>query len=229
MRDQITVCLTMGRRPDLLRRTLGSLGSALDGMRIIAINDFGDAETNDVFDEICPDGQRIDLGQKAGHHPAVDAMYREVTTPFVFHIEDDWVFHRQDFLDQAMGLLQTDPDISVVCVREVSDFPQDAEGGAAPRSVQSAGGNYFRLDHLHDQWHGYTFNPHLGRIALWEQLGGFSGFRKERHISRRLRAIGLHTAYLDPGACTHIGEEASVTEARVPLEKRLKNWLLRKG
>jgi hypothetical protein len=228
MNDKITVCMTMGRRPDLLRQTLESLGPDLDGLRVLAINDFGDEATNAAFASLCPQGQRINLGEQVGHHAAVDALYREVQTPFIFHLEDDWGFHQHGFLTRAKALLQSDPAISIVCFRDISDFPQHAEWGNTPQSVTSDAGNYIRLDHLHDQWHGFTFNPHLGRRALWEKLGGFSGFRKERHISRQVRALGQFTAYLDPGACAHIGWETSVTEAKVPLEKRLKNWFLRK-
>jgi hypothetical protein len=228
MNDAITVCMTMGRRPDLLRQTFESLGAELDGLPVLAINDFGDSETNEMFAQVCPQGRRIDLGRQVGHHPAVDALYGEVRTPFIFHLEDDWGFHRQGFLGQARALLQSDPGISIVCLRDVSDFPQSVDWGDAPRSVHDDAGDYVRLDHLHDQWHGFTFNPHLGRKALWERLGGFSGFRKERHISRHVRGQGQFTAYMDPGACAHIGWETSVTEAKVPLEKRLKNWFLRK-
>lgn len=42
MNDAITVCMTMGRRPDLLRQTFESLGAELDGLPVLAINDFGD-------------------------------------------------------------------------------------------------------------------------------------------------------------------------------------------
>ena len=105
----VTICITMGLRPDVLQQTLESLGPELRKLPIIGINDFGDAETSAVFDRLCPHGQRIDLGKQVGHHPAVDAMYAKVRTPYVFHMEDDWEFPRHDFLDDALPSLPPRP------------------------------------------------------------------------------------------------------------------------
>ena len=60
----VTICITMGLRPDVLQQTLESLGPELRKLPIIGINDFGDAETSAVFDRLCPHGQRIDLGKQ---------------------------------------------------------------------------------------------------------------------------------------------------------------------
>ncbi|WP_127109034.1 glycosyltransferase [Pararhodobacter zhoushanensis] len=227
MRDDITVCMTMGRRPDLLRRTLDSLRPDIDGLAVLAINDFGDEATNEVFAEICPQGRRLDLGGRVGHHRAVDALYSAVTTPYIFHLEDDWLFTRHGFLPEARRLLDSDPSLSAVCFRGMTEFAEHAARDESRRRVVSDAGAYVRLDDLHREWHGFTFNPHLARKALWQSLGGFSGFKKERHVSRHVRSLGQVIAYASPGACAHIGEDDSVSVAKVPIEKRLKNWFLR--
>src|SRR5690606_30234712 len=72
--DKITMCLTIGRRPDLLRQTLETL-RGLPPLPVIAINDFRDEETNAVFREFYPEGLLLDPGRHLGHHGAVDAMY----------------------------------------------------------------------------------------------------------------------------------------------------------
>ena len=226
MRDDITVCMTMGRRPDLLRRTLDSLRPDIEGLPVLAINDFNDLATNEIFAQICPQGRRIDLGGQVGHHRAVDALYSEVTTPYIFHLEDDWLFTRHGFLPEARRLLEADPAISVVCFRGMTGFAEHAARDESRRRVVTDAGAYVRLDDLHREWHGYTFNPHLARKALWDEMGGFAGQKKERHISRHLRSQGQFIAYASPGACTHIGAENSTLEAKLPLEKRFKNWFL---
>jgi hypothetical protein len=75
MKNEITLCLTIGRRPILLRETLASLLHRAEFKQIIAINDFRDQETNDVFKELCPTGILINPNQQLGHHCAVDLMY----------------------------------------------------------------------------------------------------------------------------------------------------------
>lgn len=73
------------------------------------------------------------------------------------------------------------------------------------------GVSYARLDVLHDQWHGYTFNPHLISTDTLREIGKFGAFKKERHVSRFLRKKGKYVAYIQPGACQHIGEDQSVS------------------
>lgn len=50
----VTLCITMGRRPDLLHQTLSSLLQHAQFDSIIAINDFRDDETNQVFKRYAP-------------------------------------------------------------------------------------------------------------------------------------------------------------------------------
>lgn len=214
----------MGRRPDLLHQTLESL-AGLPPVPALAINDFGDEETNEVFRKFFPDGQIVGPGYNIGHHPAIDELYRHVKTPFIFHIEDDWQFNRVDFFLQASQLLQADPMISSVGLRDVNDFPASNIDADNPRIETLNGIEFERLDHLHDQWHGYTFNPHIARLSTWQELKGFSKFKKERHISRHLRAQGSYVAYLRPGPCRHIGDDRSTHLKAPSLFKRCKNWL----
>lgn len=221
--DQITHCMTIGRRPDLLQKTLLSL-QGLPAMRLHAVNDFGDIETNEMLMACVPDAKLVDLGRKAGHHPAVDALYATVETPYIFHNEDDWGFSRCDFLDAALRLLDTNPALISVCLRDTQDMPLSAEDRAKVLNCSEAGITYQRLDHLHDQWHGYTFNPHVIRKSVWTDLGGYSQFEKERHISRHLRAKGGYVAFLTPASCSHIGDGQSTHLKPPSLFKRFKTW-----
>ena len=223
MSDNVTLCITMGRRPDLLGQTLDSLRDVLSSMPVLGINDFRDAETGDVFRALCPHGTLIDPGRKLGHHAAVDALYSQVATPYIFHCEDDWRFTGSDFLAPAIALLDSEPLMSSVCLRALSDMSADEQSGAI-RHTSALHQDYVRLDAMQDQWYGYTFNPHIGRLALWRDIGGFAQFPKERHISRHLRQQGRFVAYTSPGMCTHIGEANSVSVPRLPLFTRVKRW-----
>lgn len=221
----VTLCLTIGRRPDLLRQTLTSLMGLDHFAKIIAINDFRDQETNDMFMSLCPEGQLISLDKQLGHHGAVDFMYQKVKTPYVLHCEDDWLFDVHLDIPRAIDLLNSDSNISQVCLRHISDFQFPKEIALQLTSAKTATSQYFRLDSTHPQWHGYTFNPHIALLETWKTLGGFSHFKKERHISRHLRKKGMFTAYIDPGSCVHIGDESSVSN---DLAKPNRMRLLRK-
>lgn len=221
----ITLCLTIGNRPQELRQTLISLQSHASFENIIAVNDFRDEPSNEVFRELCPSGKLVLLDERVGHHRAVDAMYQHINTPYVFHCEDDWFFDAApDFL-AAIGFLE-DPNTSVVCFRNALDVLRDKPGGLKPSMHMFKENSGLRLDHLHPLWHGFSFNPHLTKLALWQKLGGFSRFGSEKEISASLRAGKRFVVYSEPGACRHIGDGVSVSGSNhKSLFKRFKLWL----
>ncbi|MDO5651395.1 MAG: glycosyltransferase [Moraxella sp.] len=220
MNRDTTLCLTIGKRPDELKRTLESLFVKQKFANIIAINDFGDDATSDVFRALCPHGRLIELERQVGHHQAVDAMYRYVKTPYILHCEDDWLFDGELDLTSAKLLLECE-DFAVVCFRDLADFPDYEDCKNEVIFEQLGEVRYARKDHLHEQWHGFTFNPHLTKTTLWQSLdGGFSHFKKERHISRYFKKHKKIVAFIQPASCRHIGENISVAN---PNEKR--SWL----
>lgn len=127
MDSSIALCITIGRRPELLRQTLESLLGRAEFKQIIAINDFRDEETNEVFRNLCPSGTLISLTEQLGHHRAVDAMYAKVKTPYVLHCEDDWLFDQDLRIAESIQLLNALPDVSMVCLRKYADFGHDPE------------------------------------------------------------------------------------------------------
>ncbi len=213
----ITMCLTIGGRPEVLERTLHSILPQASFAQIIAVNDYRDAASSAVFQRLCPTGLLIVPETQMGHHPIVDRMYSQVQTPYIFHGEDDWFFEQGLDLNRARTLLNADAAISSVCLRKIEDFPFDAQEVGKIVSGSAADIDYYRLDGLHEQWHGYTFNPHLIARETVQQIGAFAQFKKERHLSRHLRAQNKFTAFIKPGVCHHIGE---VSMANPPAKSR---------
>ncbi len=209
--DEVTLCMTIGNRPELLDQTLGSLLALHTFKHVVAINDFGDAASNAVFRRHCPHGLLVQAPPGNGHHKAIDLLYAQVHTPHIFHIEDDWHFATPIPFAAIFEALATHPRISQVCLRNLDDFaPQGILSNAQP-VADCAALPLFSLTALHDQWYGYTFNPHVTTTRLIKALSPFSAHRKERYISRTLRHNGLYTAFLHPGGCTHLGDDHSVT------------------
>lgn len=206
----ITACLTMGRRPELLELTLKSLCPALKFMPVLAVNDFGDGETNEVFRHLCPQGVIVESKPGLGHHRVVDLMYERVRTDLIFHFED-WEFNRTDFFEDCVSVLDQDPSVSSVCARWIGDFLDGSKLNAARLIKRADGADTFDLSEVHDQWYGFTFNPSVYRKSIWSDIGGYTAFKKERHISRHLRGLGYNVRFLDNGACRHIGAENSVS------------------
>lgn len=216
MNSELDLCLTIGRRPHLLRQTLQSLLLRANFNQIIAINDFRDQETNDVFKEFCPTGILINLDEHIGHHRAVDLMYSKVSSPYILHCEDDWIFNSDLMLEESIQLLKWNKNIGSVCLRKIEDLNLSEEQQSKSITMQHGDIEFCRLDGTHNQWHGFTFNPHISSLSHWKGFGPYSAFKKERHISRKLRSTGTFVAYLQPGSCVHIGIDASVSN---PIKK----------
>lgn len=223
MSNEITLCLTIGNRPEPLEKALRSLLLQIKFEHIIAINDFRDSPTNEMFRKLCPDGTLINLPEQVGHHKAVDAMYKLVKTKYVFHCEDDWLFEGVIPIQSILNLLDAKPELSEICLRRVEDIPMSEEEKSKILTCEELDLQYKRLDPLHEQWHGYTFNPHIALLDNWRMLGGFHSFKKERHVSRHFRGLGKHVAYLTPGYCSHIGDGISVSIKPTRVD-RLKSW-----
>ena len=69
--SDITLCLTMGGRPDLLEQSLKSIQEKWQFAQVVAINDFADPRCDDVFKSIYPNGVLLSDGIKRGHHGAI--------------------------------------------------------------------------------------------------------------------------------------------------------------
>jgi glycosyltransferase involved in cell wall biosynthesis len=218
--NNVTLCITMGRRPELLRQTLSSLFSVCEFQHVIAINDFRDDQTNEAFKALCPTGQLISLDHQLGHHAAVDHMYSKVQTDWVFHTEDDWEFTEPVDLDRLVNLVKQHAWMAGVSLRSEVDFGLCEADQKKVLHEHYNDLDVFRLDGMHDQWHGFTFNPHLAPLNTWRKVGPFSRFKKERHISRAVRQAGMVMPYLTHGGCRHIGWENSVSHP----SKRASFW-----
>ena len=206
----ITLCLTIGRRPELLRQTLTSIFDRMECDHIIAINDFRDEETNQVFRELCPHGKLINLDKQLGHHLAVDTMYAQVETSYIFHCEDDWLFDQPIEIEKYLQLLQNNKKATAICLRKLSDFPFSDEEKSKIQYLNTQPLDTACLIQVHEQWYGYTFNPHIVPLQLWKDIGGFAQFKKERHVSRYLRKKAMYNLFLKENICHHIGWEDSL-------------------
>lgn len=215
-RADVTLCLTIGKRPDDLARSLKSLFELLHFENVIAINDFGDEATNAVFRQLCPHGELISLGHNMGHHSAVDYMYAKIKTPYVLHTEDDWIFDAAPDFEKILPLLDHDPKITAVVLRKISDFHLGHEALRKVRYFEQGGLSLASLNNLHAQWHGFTFNPHIAKLELWKNHAPFARFKKERHISRFFRAQNRSVVYLKEGLCEHIGVQSVSNPPKKP-------------
>jgi hypothetical protein len=161
---------------------------------------------------------------------SIDKLYASLEAPYVLHLEDDWGFTAGADLGNVLSLLEARADISVVCI----GYRLDKRFIEHARKITHAGATYLVWDlDAHPKWFSYSFNPSIGRLALWREIGPFARFGTEEAISQFCKARGMRIAMLVPSVAHHIGDERHAHDpfqpprAKTPLAK-LKRSLARR-
>lgn len=235
--DAYTIVVTSCGRFDLLRETLQSLFRQLDrqAARVLVIEDSGNDAVRDAVSGLGPAIDVIVNTPQLGQMKAIDKAYATVTTPYIFHCEDDWEFFRSGFIAESIALLKARPDVSMVGLRPraelntlVREMPVERVGAL----------EYFVLDpSLHPEYFSYSFNPGMRRLADVQAMGPLAAIGYEPDVSYAFKQRGFRIANLQHPAVRHIGEGRHVEDPTLPkkartpwaklkrsIDKRLKRW-----
>lgn len=207
MTSDVTMVVTSCRRFDLLEKTLTSFFKWNDYplKEIIIIEDSDDTGIFQ-FKDLFPDQpirvifNEINIGQTR----SVDKAYAEVTTPFIFHIEDDWEFTDFGVIRDLKTALETEPNALLALARTETDIPKYV---GSVRTTKKNGISYKRLyPELHFRWYTFTYNPTLKRTADYRQLPeGYAGVGNELALSRFYKAQNKDLCWVLGHDVRHIG------------------------
>lgn len=204
----VTVCLTACGRPDLLEITIDSFlkFNTYDIARFMVYEDSG-TNCNDHLHEKYPFIEWMGEKERRGQIVAIDKMYQLVETPYIFHNEEDWEFYRTGFIEDSMAILEADPMISMVWIREKEDTNQHPIIWEKDYGIMKTNHNGL--------WSGFCFNPGLRRLSDYKRLGAYNNHTQfsrtkpwlaEAAISKLYAAAGFRAAILKQGYVKHIGE-----------------------
>jgi hypothetical protein len=231
--DDVTVCVTSCGRADLLGRTLDSFRHHNGPGRLLISEDSGDAEMIAWLRRTYPDATILSGPERLGMMGSVDRLYAAVETPFIFHLEDDWETGAPVDFAAAKRVLESRPQVSVVCMRAFSELKPRHRASA--RGFTEAGCE-FRLmqPDVHPEWYGYTANPGLLRKAFWEPYRPISRWTHDG-FSAHVKAEGFEVAFMLPGVARHIGGGRHVVDPFQPrtsdksrlsrMRKKAKTWV----
>lgn len=224
MNDKVTLVITSSNRPELLKRTIYSFmkfnSYPIEKYIIIddsAINSFHkelESEFGAMFEIIA---NPVRIGQIA----SIDKAYSRVTTPYIFHCEDDWEFYRFAFIELSLALLNDDAKILQVWLRERNDTNGHP---VEPLSYCRAGVPYQRLAYDFQGYNGFSFNPGLKRVSDYDLIKPYSSvkydathpakrskfYAPESEISQFYKDLGYRAVIPPYGFVKHIGWQARV-------------------
>lgn len=169
-----TVVLTACNRPDLLERTLDSFVEhntypikdfiIIDDGLVEGCNDFVKDKYNLPFTLLY---NKVKLAQIR----SIDLAYSMVKTPYIFHMEEDWLFLRPLFIERSMELMESDSKIITVWLRSPNDktlqHPYSDETYRGPKGTQYKKCHVFYPNGI---WNGFTLNPSLKRLKDYNKI-----------------------------------------------------------
>ncbi len=212
---EYTVALTSCGRFDLLRGAVESFLRFADipPVKFIIVEDSGDDSVRDVLADLDFPFEFIINRPRLGQAKSIDAMYSRITTPFVFHCEDDWEFFRTGFIAESLLLLNKFPKVSLVHLQgragrtEFHKLPAEELNGV--RFVRT-------YPKMHPYYWGYGFPPGLRRLSDYRRVAPFSAIGGEREVSVVFKRLGFYTAYLEIPAVCHLGWGKHLRDAASP-------------
>lgn len=171
----ITAVMTSCQRYDLMERTLASFHEMnTSAVAKVVIVEDGPEITGDIRDKFQHKSiEWVSTGRRVGQIAAIDYAYSRVSTPYIFHMEDDWHFYRQGFMEKSLMVMERNPKCLQVWLRALNDTQGHP---VLPHTYVDEGVEWRRMafDYQHvGDWHGFSFNPGLRRLCDYVSAGGY--------------------------------------------------------
>jgi hypothetical protein len=214
--EEYSVVITSCGRFDLLRATLASLLPNLDRApeKIVIIEDSSDQSVKNVLSDFETKFEVLINDTKLGQIASIDRAYQTITTPYIFHCEDDWEFFRTGFIAESAALLTLYPDVSMVSLRSRDDLTPLMRG--VPKETTGQLEFFFYDPARHPEYFSHSFNPGLRRLSEYKQIGPYAPIGYEPDISYAFKKAGFRMAGLENPAVQHIGWERHVDDPYQP-------------
>jgi len=218
----VTLCITSYDRFDLLKQTIDSFTSlnTYPIERIVVIEDSTKLEMKEnILKEY---GNKVDLifnENRIGQAPSIDKMYNTVTTKYIFHTEDDYLYSgNPNFIKDSIDLLEERQDLNQVWAKHFSDFVGESCNQFESEVLRTSSGvDYRLLKQNFGGWCGFSWFPGLRRLEDYHKmfLNGYgkfitpeylvSGVQTEGECNTHALKQGYRAGYLINTSCGHVG------------------------
>ena len=217
----VSIAVLSCRRPDLLNQTIRSLEMHVTKHLV------RDRWIVDCDNATVPLNVARRLGYKSiGAAPRgprehnimdnIQVLFQACQTPIVLFTEDDWLFTKPLFLEDAMAVLNTGARVSQVRLTGLKTVlqPDKTRGKQHTKGVHRGVDWYYSRNPAGPGgiFGAWSNNPCVFHRETVRVLGGdFSRFAHELQANRPFREEGYSEAQLIPSYVTHIGTKRHVT------------------
>lgn len=214
--NEVTVILTSSGRWDLLRITLESFFRYNTyPVKEFYISDDSYTTLPEWITDF-PGVMWLTLPPKNNQIASLDFLWSNVDTLYAFQMEDDWEFIRPGFIEDSMEILERDPKVLMVWLKELEDHNASPVEWITPAVTSyPPPGPLGIFKRMPDLWAWHRFNPSLKRKADYDLIAPFSKhtifnrekpWKSEADISQVYHKLGFTAAILPKPYIRHIGE-----------------------
>jgi len=188
--------------------------------KLVIVDDSGLPE---VFDQLVADyGTIADIvcfPKNRGLWWAKDFMTSFCDTPYIFYVEEDWLFLNTGYLTKSKAILDRHRHIGSIDL-SWRTFEEEGFDSYEPELIE---GEYYHKkpwqispNHLH--WFCWQGSPNLKRREDLLLLGRVEKFYNEWNVDRKFYALGLRGVFLKDRYVLHLGDHESLMAHKRPHE-----------
>lgn len=220
MSKDITLFITSCGRPHLLLKTIKSFVkyNTYPIKEVIVCEDSAKIGIVDFVKDIFPYPVTIYYNEKRiGQMKTIEKYTQLITTPYVFHLEDDYEFFDSGFIELSFTILNSDPKISQVLLEdEQHTYPNVDIGNPLCYKVMT--------NQPHEYWGNYgdgpltcfSWRPSLKTIETQKIRMPYELWDDEYTIQLAINKMGHYAVVTKNikdgrlGFCSHIGKNEHV-------------------
>ena len=211
--NDITLFITSCGRPDLLKRTLQSFVkfNTAPIKSVILCEDSGIIGIADFAIDILPYPTKLFYNEKRiGQMKTIEKYTPLISTPYVFHLEDDYEFFDSGFIELSFKIMATDSNISQVLLEDYQClYPHiDINNEQCYKALTNIDiNNELKYNNGDGPLSPYTWRPSLKKIEIHKLRMPYELWDDEYTIQLHLNKLNYYSVIPkdSKGYCKHIG------------------------
>jgi GR25 family glycosyltransferase involved in LPS biosynthesis len=241
----VTLTVTTCKRFDLFEKTINSFINCCKDIHLIdrwiCIDDNSSESDRQKMKDKYPFFEFILKNpDEKGHAQSMNRLYSsgDITTPWIFHMEDDWQFFIPDnYITKCIKVLQGNPMYGQCLVnKNYAETFEDVRIVGGIFKQLSDGMRYYEHEYTNDKyknsascayWPHYSLRVGMSRNSMYKRVGSFdeTAAHFEMDYAYRYVSAGYTTTFLEGINSTHIGRLTSERDSEKDNAYSLNNEL----
>jgi GR25 family glycosyltransferase involved in LPS biosynthesis len=245
----ITFSITTCKRIDLFKDTMNSFINCCEDIKLISkwicIDDNSSQKDREEMINLYPFLTFYFKNKnEKGHSKSMNILKELVTTPYLFHMEDDWkFFEKRNYITECLQVLSENKNFGQCLInKNYAEIP-DTEILGGELKFTSNGLRYYIHEYAYDDvlkdkwnkkhgfglhcnyWPHFSFRPSLLKTKIFKNIGDFNekASHFEMEYSYRYFAKNYISTFLEDMYCIHIGRLTSERDDKTKINAYILN------